>query len=59
LGVALSDSQLREMLQQVDKDDNGVVDFDEFCCFCDIVPFADLRKISQYWLNVISFDTGT
>ena len=49
LGVALSDRELHVIIAQADKDDNGEVNFTEFCEFFATLPSPDVRSVVKLW----------
>lgn len=58
LGFESSQSEVKELLKQVDKDSSDSVNFHEFCnCFC-YLPSPDFRVIVHQWATGLSLDTG-
>jgi len=58
LGFQSSQSEVKELLKQVDKDSSDSVNFNEFCnCFC-YLPSPDFRVIVHQWATGLSIDTG-
>lgn len=58
LGYESSQTEVKELLKQVDKDCSDSVNFHEFCnCFC-YLPSPDFRVIVHQWATGLSLDTG-
>ena len=59
LGFQSSQSEVKELLKQVDRDSSDSVNFSEFCNFFCYLPSPDFRVIVQQWATGLSLDTGT
>ena len=59
LDVHVTAQQAQTLLAAVDTSKDGVVSFDEFKKFFETVPMADLRRVSQKWLQLSGIDTGS
>ena len=59
LDVHLTTAQATQLLSSVDISQDGEVSFEEFQKFFDTVPMADLRTISQRWLQLSGVDIGS
>lgn len=58
LGIRVNDNQLHKMLEQVDANRNGTIDFKEFYTIFKFVPCADLASIGQKWKFLSGIDFG-
>jgi solute carrier family 25 phosphate transporter 23/24/25/41 len=60
LGHKITQRQCDDMIKKLDKDNNNVIDFEEFRLFFENVPLASLASITAHWENsVFITDTGT
>ncbi len=59
LGFQVTTQEVKALLNEVDKDKNGSVDFKEFCNFFCSLPSPDLRLIVQQWATGLAIDTGS
>jgi solute carrier family 25 (mitochondrial phosphate transporter), member 23/24/25/41 len=59
LGHKLPSSEIKSILNRVDRDHSGEVSFDEFREFFKYVPAANLASIAKAWMNSTSIDCGS
>ena len=52
LGVSLSDEEVQKIMEKVDLDHNGVIDFDEVLFFCISMPLLFLMCDPCVWCAV-------
>ncbi len=59
LGYKVTKREVNALLSQVDANKDGVVDFDEFCCYFSSLPSPNLKLIVEQWASGLSVDVGT
>ena len=59
LGHHMKSSQIKEILQKVDYDNSGDVNFKEFEAFFKYVPAASLADVLDNWLEATHIDCGS
>lgn len=59
LGYKLTIRQLKVLLSQVDSNQDGLVNFQEFCDYFSSLPSPDMRQIIEQWASGLAVDTGT
>lgn len=59
LDVHVTMKQAETLMSAVDVSKDGMVSFDEFSRFFETVPMADLRSVSQKWLQLSGLDIGS
>jgi len=50
-GWKITDNQVRRILRHADKDGDGVVSFEEFAEYFQLVPALDMQKVATMWLT--------
>ena len=59
LGYKATRREMNALLSQVDTNNDGVVDFNEFCCYFSSLPSPNLKLIVEQWASGLSVDVGT
>lgn len=59
LDVHLTTEQAEDLLHSVDKTRDGCVSYEEFREFFSDIPMADLRAVSQRWMQLSGLDVGS
>ena len=58
LGFEATEREVKAVLVEVDRDQSGSVDFQEFCNFFCSLPSPNVRSIVEQWAAGLSIDTG-
>jgi solute carrier family 25 phosphate transporter 23/24/25/41 len=59
LGHSVTRREIKQLLSQVDKDQSGSVDFQEFCEYFASLPSPTMKAVIEQWSSGLSIDVGT
>ena len=59
LGYSATEREIKTVLDEVDKDNNQLVDFTEFCSYFCSMPSPSVRGVIEKWASGLSVDVGS
>ena len=59
LGYSATEREIKIVLDEVDKDNNQLVDFTEFCSYFCSMPSPSVRGVIEKWASGLSVDIGS